>query len=236
MSLAAAETAIATVLTAVDGVIAGRHASAFCAVRPPGHHAEADRAMGFCLFNNVAVAARYAQKKHGLSRVLIVDWDVHHGNGTQNIFYDDPTVFYFSTHQYPFYPATGSTAEEGAGLGEGTTLNCPLPAGAGDREILDRFENKLLPAADAFKPEFIFISAGFDAHEEDPLAGLRVTEKGYARLTGFVKDLAARHAGGRIVSALEGGYNLAALGRSVEAHLRVLSGRRQIGWQDFGGI
>ena len=210
------------VTQAVDRIIDDTLDAAFCAVRPPGHHALADRAMGFCLFNNVAIGARYAQQRHALSRILIVDWDVHHGNGTQAIFYDDPSVLYFSTHQYPFYPGTGARAETGRGAGAGFTINVPLPAGAGDAELIRAFQEELLPRALTFKPQLILISAGFDAHRDDPLAGLAVTEAGYAELTRIVRGIAEACCRGRIVSVLEGGYNLLALGRSVEAHLRTL--------------
>lgn len=223
MSLAAAEKAVSGVLTAIDRVLSGSIQNAFCAIRPPGHHAEANRAMGFCLLNNVAIAARYLQKKHRLERVFILDWDVHHGNGTQDLFYSDPTVFYFSTHQFPFYPGTGSERERGEGEGEGFTLNCPLPSGAGDSDMLHRIEKVMAPALAAFNPDFILISAGFDAHREDPLANLRVTDDGYSEMTQVVRSLAETHCGGRIVSCLEGGYHLAALARSVARHLEVLS-------------
>ncbi len=219
-----AKLATGGVLTAVDLVMDGAIDNAFVAARPPGHHALPDRAMGFCLINHIAVATRYVQTKYRLKRVLIVDWDVHHGNGTQDIFYDDPTVFYFSVHQWPYYPGTGDAADTGAGDGDGTTLNVPLPAGAGDAEMIDAFRHKLVPAMDAFRPEFVFISAGFDAHRDDPLAGLDVTASGYRELTRIVLEIAVRFSQGRIVSLLEGGYNLPALGRSVEAHLRELAG------------
>jgi len=222
-SLQAAKMAVSGVLTAIDKVMDGSVQNAFCAVRPPGHHAEPDRAMGFCLFNNVAIGARYVQRRYGIKRVLIVDWDVHHGNGTQNIFYDDATVFYFSTHQFPFYPGTGSAEEMGVNEGEGATLNCPLNAGDGDKEILSKFEKELVPAAEKFKPEFIFISAGFDAHRDDPLAQLEVTEAGFERLTDIVKNLAHTFSAQRIVSTLEGGYNLKALAHSVNRHLTILN-------------
>ena len=223
MSLAAAEKAVEGVLTAADRVMAGNIDNAFCAIRPPGHHAESNRAMGFCLLNNVAIAARYLQKKHHLERIFILDWDVHHGNGTQHLFYSDPTVFYFSTHQYPFYPGTGSERERGEGEGEGFTLNCPLPEGAGDLDILQRIETVMAPALAAFNPDFILISAGFDAHRDDPLAGLQVTDEGFSEMTQIVRSLAQTHCQGRIVSCLEGGYNLAALARSVGRHLEGLS-------------
>lgn len=211
------------VLAAVAAVMAGRVRSAFVAVRPPGHHALPDRAMGFCLLNNVAIAARHLQAAHGLKRVLIVDWDVHHGNGTQAIFYEDASVLYFSTHQYPFYPGTGGEGERGRGDGLGTTVNAPLPAGSGDAEILAAFREHLVPAAETFRPDFVLISAGFDAHHADPLANLRVTGAGYAQLTAIVTGLADRFAAGRVVSVLEGGYSLQALPHAVEAHVRALA-------------
>jgi len=221
-SYRAALLAVGGAMQAVDQVMEGTVANAFVAVRPPGHHAERERAMGFCLFNNIAIAARYAQKRYGLTRVLIVDWDVHHGNGTQHAFDDDPTVLFFSTHQYPFYPGTGQASERGSGAGLGYTVNVPLAAGCGDREYSEVFEHILYPAAQAFAPELVLISAGFDAHRDDPLAGMHVTEDGYARMTTIVRDIAERFAAGRVVSLLEGGYNLDALARSVEQHLRIL--------------
>jgi acetoin utilization deacetylase AcuC-like enzyme len=205
-----------------DAVLAGRAGAAFACTRPPGHHAEAERAMGFCLFNNIAVAARHLQAAGGLRRILIVDWDVHHGNGTQHLFEDDPDILYFSTHQSPFYPGTGAASETGRGRGAGTTINVPLRAGAGDADYVRVFQDVLAPAADRFRPEFVLISAGFDAHRDDPLAGMALTEAGYADLTRRVREIALRHGGGRIVSLLEGGYDLGALAASVEAHLRAL--------------
>ncbi len=218
-SLRAAYLAAGGALAAADAIMAGRVAHAFCAVRPPGHHAEPDRAMGFCLFNNVAIAARYLQRRHGIERVLIVDWDVHHGNGTQHVFEDDPTVLFFSTHQYPHYPGTGRAVERGRGEGEGFTINVPMEAGGDDEDYRALFERVLVPAADAFKPEFVLISAGFDAHRDDPLAGMGVTEEGYAALSRIVLDIAKRHSRGRVLSCLEGGYHLEALSASVERHL-----------------
>jgi acetoin utilization deacetylase AcuC-like enzyme len=221
-SLEAAFLAVGGVLAGVEGVLEGKFDHAFCAVRPPGHHAEAGRAMGFCLFNNVAIGARYAQKHGGLKRVCIIDWDVHHGNGTQHSFEDDGSVLYISTHEYPFYPGTGSADERGFGEGEGATLNCPMPAGCGDREYISLFENPIAPAVRAFRPEIILVSAGFDAHRDDPLAQMEVTSAGFGRMTSIVRALADECCEGRLVSALEGGYHLSALAHSVEAHLQSL--------------
>ncbi len=206
-------------LTAADSILEGKIERAFAAVRPPGHHALKDVAMGFCLFNNVAITARYLQRRHNLKRILVVDWDVHHGNGTQDLFYADPSVFFFSIHQFPFYPGTGSRAETGIGPGAGYTLNAPMQAGCGDDEYLRVFEDVLAPRVTAFRPEFILISAGFDAHRADPLAGMNLSEKGYARLTDLVGSWASELCAGRMLSMLEGGYDLGALARSVEAHI-----------------
>jgi acetoin utilization deacetylase AcuC-like enzyme len=206
------------VLEACERVLSGEWRNAFCAVRPPGHHAERDSAMGFCLFNNVAVAAA-ALRAQGLARVAILDWDVHHGNGTQHLFERDPSVFYASLHQWPLYPGTGAAGERGLGPGEGTTRNCPQPAGAGDAEWLGAFEREILPELEAFAPEFVLVSAGFDAHRLDPLAGTRLSENAYAEMTARLCELAARSAGGRLVSVLEGGYHLEALASCVETHL-----------------
>ncbi len=210
------------VLAAVDAVMAGEVRNAFCAVRPPGHHATQDKSMGFCLLNNVAIAARYVREKHKLERVLIVDWDVHHGNGTQDIFYENPNVLYFGIHQYPFYPGSGSADERGAGKGIGSTLNVPLPAGSGDAEFLEAFSQKLVPAARQFRPDFVFVSAGFDAHQGDLLGKMRVSTKGFAQMTAIVKQIADEHCRGRLVSVLEGGYDLEGLAASVEAHVRTM--------------
>ena len=221
-SLPAAYLAAGGALAAVDAIMRGDVNHVFCAVRPPGHHAESARAMGFCLFNNVAIAARYVQKRYGLARVLIVDWDVHHGNGTQHSFEDDPSILFFSTHQYPHYPGTGGATEQGTGNGEGFTINVPMQAGDGDEEYHAIFENVLVPAAEAFKPEFVIISAGFDAHRDDPLASMGLTVAGYTDLTAIVAGIAKRHAHYRLLSSLEGGYNLNALAASVDAHIKAL--------------
>jgi len=209
-------------LAAADAIMEGRVQAAFCAVRPPGHHALREVAMGFCLFNNAAIAARYLQKRHGLKRILIVDWDVHHGNGTQDAFYDDPSVFFFSIHQYPLYPGTGAAAETGVGQGAGTTLNVPMDAGRGDDDYVKAFEEVVAPRVLEFRPEFILVSAGFDAHQDDPIGGMRLTTSGYARLTDIVRSWAGDLCHGRVLSMLEGGYDLEALARSVAAHVQHL--------------
>ncbi|MBL0176503.1 MAG: histone deacetylase [Ignavibacteria bacterium] len=203
-------------------VMNGELRNGFCAVRPPGHHAEKERAMGFCLFNNVAVAATFLREERGANRVLIVDWDVHHGNGTQNIFYEDPNVFFISMHQSPLYPGTGAASEKGAGAGEGRTLNLPMPPGSTDDHYREAFEDIVLPAAKAFAPDFVLLSAGFDAHRDDPLANIALTESGFAYLTTLVREIAEDCCDGRLVSVLEGGYNLDALARSAAAHVRAL--------------
>ena len=221
-SLRAAYLAAGGAMAAVDAIMDNQVDQVFCAVRPPGHHAEANRVMGFCFFNNVAIAARYIQERHGLQRVLIVDWDVHHGNGTQQAFEEDPSVIFFSTHQYPHYPGTGAENERGQGKGEGTTINVPMYGGQGDEVYREIFQKVLAPAADAFKPEFVLISAGFDAHEDDPLASMAITTAGYGELTRMVSGIANTHCHGRIVACLEGGYNLQALATSVEQHILAL--------------
>jgi len=218
----AALTAVGGVLAAVDGVMDGRIQNAFCAVRPPGHHALKDKAMGFCLFNNVAIAARHLLNKHKLGKVLIIDWDVHHGNGTQDEFYEDGRVMYFSTHLSPFYPGTGKEDEKGKGRGLGCILNVPVPERTGDDAFQKIYLEKLKPAALAFKPDFILISAGFDSARGDLLGRLDLTPAGYTAMTKIVREIADASCKGRVVSMLEGGYNLDALADSVEAHVRAL--------------
>jgi len=215
--------AVGGVLNAVDAVVGGHVRNAFCAVRPPGHHATAGRGMGFCLLNNVAIAARYAQRKHAIERILIVDWDVHHGNGTQEIFYSDPTVMFFSTHQWPLYPGTGRADETGEGAGAGATINCPFPAGSGRKEILGAIQKVLAPAADRFRPGLVLISAGFDSRAGDLLGRFTLSDRDFADLTRALMEIADRHAGGRIVSVLEGGYTLSGLASASAAHVEALS-------------
>ncbi len=204
---------------AVDEVMRGAAANAFCATRPPGHHAESDKAMGFCFFNSAAIAARHAQKAHGLERVAIVDWDVHHGNGTQEIFWDDPSVLYASTHEMPLYPGTGAPSERGQ---HGTIVNAPLRAGDASAEFREAFEAALLPRIEAFAADLIIISAGFDAHWRDPLANINLKEADFAWATQKLMEIADRHAKGRVISVLEGGYDLEALSRSAAAHVMAL--------------
>ncbi len=215
--------AVGGVLNAVDAVMNGRARNAFCAVRPPGHHATRSRGMGFCLLNNVAIAARYAQRTHGVERVLIVDWDVHHGNGTQDIFYSDPSVLFFSTHQWPLYPGTGRADETGEGAGAGATMNFPFPAGSGRKEILGAIQNSLTPEAERFRPGLVLISAGFDSRIGDLLGRFTLTDRDFADLTRAVMEIAGRHAGGRVVSMLEGGYTLSGLASASAAHVEALA-------------
>ncbi|MGD0461348.1 MAG: histone deacetylase [Tepidisphaeraceae bacterium] len=212
------------VLSCCDAVIDGSVRRAFAAVRPPGHHAEPDRSMGFCLFSNVAIAARYLQRRHGVGHVAIVDFDAHHGNGTQAAFEDDPSVLFISTHQHPStcYPGSGYEWEVGEGAGRGSTLNIPLMPGAGDEQYIAAFESKVIPKLDHFKPEVLLISAGFDAHQDDPLADMEVSEMGFEAMTRMLVSAADVHCKGRVISALEGGYHLRALGRSVVRHLIAL--------------
>ena len=215
-------------IKAVTAVMDGELNSAFALVRPPGHHATERRAMGFCLFNNVAIAAKYALNNHSIKRILIVDFDVHHGNGTQETFYRDPKVLYFSTHEYPFYPGTGDIDESGAGDGEGTIINVPLPGFCGDEEYLRIFNEILVPAARRFQPQLILASAGYDAHWADQLALMQVTVTGYSRMAVILKGLADELCNGRLVFTLEGGYNTMALAHSIRAMLEVLLGKTEI--------
>ena len=221
-SLPAALAATGAVCAAVDAVVAGVAGQAFCALRPPGHHARPNHGMGFCIFNNVAVAARHAIRRRGLDRVLIADWDVHHGNGTQDIFYEDPDVLFFSTHQSPWYPGTGMADESGGGAGTGTTINCPFPAQSGRAEILGAFRERLLPAAEAFRPDLVMVSAGFDSRLGDPLGRFRLGDEDFREMTLLLREMADRFADGRLVSALEGGYSLAGLAAGVASHVGAL--------------
>ncbi len=217
----AALTAIGAANAAVDDVFEGRASNVFVAARPPGHHAEKTTAMGFCFFNYAAIAARHAQKKHGAERVAIVDWDVHHGNGTQDIFWDDPSVLYCSTHQMPLYPGTGAKNETGAG----NIVNAPLAPQTGSETFREAFETRVLPALDKFAPDLIIVSAGFDAHHRDPLAEINLDEDDFDWATGQLMDRAGRHSGNRLVSLLEGGYDLQGLAFSVAAHVaRMMKG------------
>ncbi len=209
---------------AVDQVLSGEHDKAVCLVRPPGHHATPTRAMGFCLFNNVAVAAAHAAKNCGLRRVLVVDWDVHHGNGTQDCFYDDEQVYFMSSHRYPFYPGSGAKSETGTAAGLGTTFNLPTEFGITRERFINNFRNRLEEAANACQPELVLISAGFDAHKDDPIGSLGLESEDFGTLTNIVMEIANAHAGGRVVSILEGGYNVNALAESVEIHLSALTG------------
>jgi acetoin utilization deacetylase AcuC-like enzyme len=216
-SYATALLAAGGVLTAVETVLDGAAENAFALVRPPGHHALPGRAMGFCFFNNVAISAEWLIRHKGLRRVMVIDWDLHHGNGTQDIFYDSPEVLYASTHQFPHYPGTGSIQEVGAGEGLGYTVNAPLPAELGDAEYLRVFDEMLMPIGRAFKPEFILVSAGFDCHWRDPLGEMQVTESGFQQMMRRIKRLAAECCKGKVVASLEGGYNLEALANSGAA-------------------
>jgi acetoin utilization deacetylase AcuC-like enzyme len=204
-----------------DKIISGELTNGLALVRPPGHHAESDHAMGFCFFNNVAITAKYLQKK-GLSKIAILDWDVHHGNGTQNSFYDDESVLFISTHQYPFYPGTGAATEIGIGKGTGATLNVPMQRGSGNSEYLKAFREIIVPKLESFQPDILLISAGFDAHKRDPLSGIELTTSAYEEFSVLMKKFARDFTNGRIISLLEGGYDLEALADSTEVHLSVL--------------
>jgi acetoin utilization deacetylase AcuC-like enzyme len=223
-SLDVARAAAGVVLEAVDAVMAGRLTNAFCSIRPPGHHAERGLSMGFCLLSNVAIAAQYLRERHKLKRVAVVDWDVHHGNGTQHVFEETDAVFVCNIHGHPayVYPGTGYADERGKGAGEGYTLNIPMNPGANDSDYRQAFDEQILPALDAYRPEFLLVSCGFDAHRLDPLAPLILESESYGWMTQSVTQLAAAHAGGKLVSVLEGGYNLKALEESAAIHLREL--------------
>ncbi len=222
-SYEAALAAVDAALSAADAVMAAEADNAFCAIRPPGHHALPHQSMGFCLFATASILVRYLQEQHGLSRVAVVDWDVHHGNGTQYVFWRDPDVLFVSLHQHPHYPGTGLANETGEGAGQGKTLNVPIMAGTYEEEYLIQFQESVVPAVEAHAPEAIVVSAGFDAHRDDPLGELMISEEGFACLTRSVKALSENLCSGRLISLLEGGYDLDALERSVLAHLRELS-------------
>ena len=219
----AALRAVGAGFSAADAIAAGEIQTAFCAVRPPGHHATPERSMGFCLFNNIALCARYIQRHHGIKRVAIVDFDAHHGNGTQEIFFEDGSVFYASIHQWPLFPGTGDRIEIGRGQGKGTTLNCPVEAGSGMEEFAGALDGEILPALDGFGPDILLVSAGFDSHREDPLTDLGLGSSDFGRMTSILREFAQRKCGGRLISFLEGGYNLGALARSVRAHVKALA-------------
>ncbi|MCH7517754.1 MAG: histone deacetylase [Candidatus Dadabacteria bacterium] len=227
VSFDAALRAAGGMISAIDSVLSKEVDRAFPLVRPPGHHAEADRAMGFCLFNNVAVGAAYLTEVKGLERVLVIDWDIHHGNGTQHIFYDTSKVLYFSTHQYPFYPGTGAAEEVGSGDGRGYTVNVPMEPGMGDDEFIQIFEEILKPIIDQYKPEFILVSAGFDIYFEDPLGGMKVSPEGFAKLTRLLTDEADKICDGKIVFLLEGGYNLDGLWISTKEVIEELLDKKK---------
>jgi acetoin utilization deacetylase AcuC-like enzyme len=224
-SFRVATLAVGGVLEAIRQVVLGRLAHALVLARPPGHHAEQTRAMGFCIFNNVAIGARVAQNQLGIKRVLVVDWDIHHGNGTQHIFERDPSVYFFSSHQFPHFPGTGHLTETGLGPGEGSSMNLPLKRGCGDGEFIALYQRLLIPAARVFRPELILVSAGFDTHMADPLGGMRMTPLGYAGLTRLILDLAGRLCNGRVVFCLEGGYDPEALAASVLSMIDELTGQ-----------
>lgn len=222
-SIAAAWRAAGSACSLVDALLEGRAQRGLALLRPPGHHARPDQAMGFCLLNNIAIAAAHA-RAHGLRRVAVIDWDVHHGNGTQEMFWEDPSVLYASIHQSPCFPGTGDASEMGEGDGLGATVNVPLSAGAGDAEYAAAFERVIVPILDEFRPELVLVSAGFDAHRNDPIAGMRLDPGSFARMTRYLLDVAERHASGRIALVLEGGYDLSGLEASLLASLRTLAG------------
>jgi acetoin utilization deacetylase AcuC-like enzyme len=219
--------AAGTPLAMADEIMNSNIDNGFAMLRPPGHHAEINMALGFCLFNNVAILARYLQNRHGFDKILILDWDVHHGNGTQHSFEEDPSVLYISTHQYPFYPGTGAYTETGTGKGAGSVLNCPMPAGSTDQDYDTEFREKIIPKIQTFKPEFIIISAGFDAHRDDPLAGICLSTGFFGWMTERMMEMADQYCRGKMLSLLEGGYNLNMLPLCIEQHLLKLSRREK---------
>jgi acetoin utilization deacetylase AcuC-like enzyme len=221
--------AVGGFLRLLDAMAAGESSNGFALVRPPGHHALRDQAMGFCLFNTIAIGAQHLKQVYGAARILIMDWDVHHGNGTQDAFYDDPSVLFISTHQFPFYPGSGALSEVGIDAGEGYTINIPLPAGCGDAEYLRVFRDVVVPAVSKFAPQWILVSAGFDPHRRDPLGGMEVTENGFGAMAQCLVELANQYAGGKIALLLEGGYDLLALRNSVAAVLESLQQKTRQG-------
>lgn len=236
LSYEAAILAVGGTCALVDAIIEGQINNGFALIRPPGHHAERDTPMGFCLFNNVAVAAKYAINKYGLSKIAIIDWDLHHGNGTQSIFYDDPSVLFISTHQFPCYPGSGSLIEAGSGKGLGYTVNVPLTPGCSDGDFFQVFNRVVVPVVDSFQPDFLFVSAGFDIYAQDPLGGMKVTPKGFASLTRIMMELAHRCCNGRLALALEGGYHLVGLCESVNAVLKELHGQSMLSQADLSTL
>lgn len=223
-SVEVAQLAAGSGIVIADRLMSGEIDNGFALIRPPGHHAETEVALGFCLLNNIAILTRYLQKEYLLEKVLIVDWDVHHGNGTQHTFEEDPSVLYVSLHQYPFYPGTGAVSETGIGQGNGATVNCPMSAGASDSDYLKAFSEQILPKVNAFKPDIVLISAGFDAHQNDPLAQICLSTEMYRWMTLRLMEIADQYAQGRLISLLEGGYDLSALAQCVAAHLQTLAG------------
>ena len=218
-----ARLAAGAVVRGVDAVLSKKYDNAFCAIRPPGHHAESNRGMGFCIYNNAAIAARYAQSNYNIERIAILDWDIHHGNGTQEIFEEDPSVYYFSIHQSPLYPFTGAKSDRGSKKGKGYTLNVPVSAGSGDEVFIETLNNLILPNMRIFKPDLLILSAGFDAHVDDPLSGTLVTDQGFQTMSKIVLDFSKNQCNGQIVSILEGGYNLEALSRCVTDHVGIMA-------------
>ncbi len=214
--------AVGGALNMCDTIIDNKAHNGFCAIRPPGHHAEKDHAAGFCIFNNIAIAAKYLQACHGIKKIAIVDWDVHHGNGTQHSFERDNSIFYISLHQYPHYPGTGTASEDGIGKGKGFTMNIPMYSGSGDTEYHAAFKNRILPALESFKPEAILISAGFDAHRSDPLSSIRLSTEAFSEFTEMLMSIAKKHSRGRVIAFLEGGYNLNSLSESIIKMMGVL--------------